>query len=112
MIASVVKIDCNNIRDWPSFHDEFNRVLEFPSFYGRNMDAWIDCMSRLDEPIEQLTGIHCEPGKVMTLELNNIRTLIEKCPEQYAALVECSAFVNWRRIERGGQAVLALSFYS
>jgi hypothetical protein len=30
--------------------------------------------------------------------------------EQYDAIVECSAFVNWRRIERGLPPVLALSF--
>lgn len=34
------------------------------------------------------------------------------CPEQYAALVECTAFVDWRNLESGGGAMLALAFYS
>jgi hypothetical protein len=33
-----------------------------------------------------------------------------RCPEVFDALVECSAFVNWRRIEKGKQGILALSF--
>jgi RNAse (barnase) inhibitor barstar len=28
-----------------SFHEAFASALGFPSWYGRNMDAWIDCMS-------------------------------------------------------------------
>ena|SRR5437868_11967140 len=111
MIVSLAKIDCARIRDWGSFHEEFDRVFEFPPFYGRNMDAWIDCMSSLDEPEAGLSGIHCEPGKVLTIGLDNIREFRSECPEQYSAIIECSAFVNWRRIERGEQPVLALSFY-
>jgi hypothetical protein len=33
-----------------------------------------------------------------------------RCPEQYAAVVECAAFVNSRRIERGDHPILALAF--
>jgi hypothetical protein len=36
---------------------------------------------------------------------------VERCPEQYAALVESSAFVNCRKIDMGEPAVLALSFF-
>jgi hypothetical protein len=111
MMVSLAKIDCARIRDWPSFHEEFNRVFEFPDFYGRNMDAWIDCMSSLDEPEAGLSGIHCEPGKVLTIELGDVGEFRSQCPEQYAAIIECAAFVNWRRIEHGEQPVLALSFY-
>ncbi|HEY4646882.1 MAG TPA: barstar family protein, partial [Steroidobacteraceae bacterium] len=59
VIVSFARVDGSRIHDWASFHDEFNRTFAFPDFYGRNMDAWIDCMSSLDEPSAQLTGIHC-----------------------------------------------------
>jgi len=36
--------------------------------------------------------------------------LKKECPEQYDAVVECAAFVNWRRAEAGDEPVLALSF--
>ena len=70
MIVSFARVDGSRIHDWASF----NRTFAFPDFYGRNMDAWIDCMSSLDEPSAQLTGIHCERGKV----LNAVKPTAEK----------------------------------
>ena len=31
--------------DWESFHTVSAEVFGFPEFYGRNMNAWIDCLS-------------------------------------------------------------------
>ena len=112
MIASLVKVDCARIKDWDTFHDEFHRVLGFPDFYGRNMNAWIDCMTFLDDPGAGMSTIHCDVGKMVTIELENVKEFKKRCPEQYDAIIECSAFVNWRRIETGELPVLALSFYS
>ena len=111
MIVSRATVDCAHITDWETFHDEFQRVFGFPGFYGRNMDAWIDCMTSIDAPEDGMTSIHCEVGKMLTIELENVTVFKEGCVEQYAAIIECSAFVNWRRIERGYLPVLALSFY-
>jgi hypothetical protein len=112
MLVAHAKIECDRITDWPSFHHEFNRVFQFPAFYGKNMDAWVDCMSSLDAPQEGMTCIHCVSGKVLTVELENVKSFMHRCPQQYAAIVESTAFVNWRRIERGLPAVLALSYYA
>ena len=111
MTVNLVKIDCANIKDWGSFHEEFARVLGFPDFYGRNMDAWIDCMSSLSDPNDGMTQIHCEKGEVVTIELANINDFKSRCPEQYDAIIECSAFVNWRLIEIDQPPVIALSFH-
>jgi RNAse (barnase) inhibitor barstar len=86
LIVSSARIDCSRIHDWSSFHEEFDRVFAFPEFYGRNMDAWIDCMSSLDAPEDHLTGIHCERGRVLTIELANVQGFKQRNPEQYAAL--------------------------
>ena len=106
-----VSLDCNSIKDWDSFHDEFARVFGFPAFYGRNMDAWIDCLTSLDTPEDGMSTVHCERGSVVTLALSNVKAFAERCPEQYDALIKCSAFVNWRRLEVGDPSVLALSFH-
>lgn len=110
MIAKLVSIDCGKIHDWDSFHDEFARVFGFPDFYGRNLNAWIDCMTSLDKPDDGMTRIHAAKGNVLTVQLENVVQLREQNPELYAAIVECTAFVNWRRIEGGEPAVLAISF--
>ena len=111
MIESVVQIDCSEIHDWESFHDVFANAFQFPPFYGRNMDAWIDCLSSIDTPEDGLTGIHVEPGEVLTIELSNVESFRERCPDQFQAIIDCAAFVNWRRLESGSQSVLAVSYY-
>ena len=110
MIASLAKIECDNISDWLSFHSEFSRVFGFPGFYGKNMDAWIDCMSSLNNPEEGMTTIHCEEGKRITIELKNAKKLKENHPEIFNAINECTAFVNYRLINSNQYAVLALSY--
>jgi hypothetical protein len=107
---AVVEIDTDRIVDWDSFHDVFHASMGFPGFYGRNMDAWIDCMTDLDEPETRMTSIHVPRGGILVLSLPGAGALAERCPDIYEAIVDCSAFVNWRRMERGGGPVLALSF--
>lgn len=106
----LVRIDAKRIADWVSFHSVFRSVMGFPEFYRANMNAWIDCMTYLDDPAAGMTTQHVQPGGVLTLQIDGIDDFASRCPEQYEALVECSAFVNWRRIEQGALPVLALSF--
>lgn len=105
-----VRIDGASIRDWDTFHDAFQKAFGFPSFYGRNMNAWIDCMSDLDAPEAAMTTVHAPPGVVVALLIDAADDLKRRCPELYAAIVECAAFVNWRRMEQGEPPVIALSF--
>jgi hypothetical protein len=106
-----VNIDGSRIVDWDSFHDVFSEALGFPAFYGRNLDAWIDCMTSLDSPEDGMSTVHVSPEDVLVLCISGVQELRKRCPEIYNSLIECAAFVNWRRIELGEQAVLALSFY-
>ncbi len=105
----VVAIDGDRIVDWDSFHDAMSEAFAFPAWYGRNMNAWIDLMTYLDEDWAT-TGFFVEAGEMVTLDIRNARPLHERCSEIYDALVECSAFVNWRRMETGGAAYLCLAF--
>lgn len=105
-----VTIDCERIVDWDTFHDEFARAFGFPSFYGRNMNAWIDCLTSIDCPEDSMTEVHCHPGSCLNIQLLNAGSLKERIPELVETLEECAAFVNFRRIERGQKAVLSLSY--
>ena len=106
-----IQIDGSKITDWDSFHDYFSKTFGFPQFYGRNMNAWNDCMTSLDAPDDGMSSVQVAPGDVMVLCISGAGELKKRCPEIYDALVECSAFVNYRRIEVGESAVIALSFY-
>ena len=105
-----ISINTDKIVDWDSFHDVFAEALGFPCFYGRNMNAWIDCMTCLDCPEDGMTSIHVDPGQVLILELSDATSFASRCPEIYDAVIECSAFVNYRRLEQDDPAVLALSY--
>jgi hypothetical protein len=108
----MVTLDTRQIRDWPTFHDVVAKAFGFPEFYGRNMDAWIDCMTSLDSPEDGMPNVHAEPGGVLVLQLDHVADFMKRCRQQYDSLVECAAFVNWRRIDVGEPPVLILSYDS
>jgi len=102
-------IDASRVHDWGSFHDECQRVFGFPDFYGRNMDAWIDCMTDLDKN-DGMRSFTLRPGEVLALRIDGYLDLKLRQPRIAEAIVECSAFVNFRRIEAGEPPVIALVF--
>lgn len=103
----LIRIDSRRIHDWESFHDVFTNAFGFPGFYGRNMNAWIDCMTCLDEVEAGMTTIHGTSSDPVVLQLDEVDHLPY---EIYEVLVDCAAFVNWRRIELGEPAILMLSY--
>ena len=105
-----MRIDANEIVDAESFHSVFAAALGFPAFYGRNMDAWIDCLSYLDDPNAGMTSIHVQPGQILSLVIDHAADFKARCPELFVALIECAAFVNWRCVETGNAPVLAVAF--
>jgi len=104
----IIVIPVAQITDWESFHKVFQQTLGFPNFYGHNMDAWIDCMTYIDAPGDALSDITVSPGEILVLRINHAQDFKTRCPEQYEALIECSAFVNFRRVEVGEAPVIAL----
>ena len=103
----VIHLDAARLCDWDSFHSVFASTFGFPNFYGRNMDAWIDCMTDLSEDTG-MTTIHGSPTDPVILHLDNADALPT---DIFDALVECAAFVNWRRIQAGESPVLMLAFH-
>ncbi len=106
----LVSLDARLIMDWEAFHNEFAKLFGFPGFYGRNMNAWIDCMSYLDEPQAQMTTVRLKPGEIVVLQLDHVDELRRQFPDGYNAVIECSAFVNYRKREVGEPPVIALAF--
>ncbi|MBK5302173.1 MULTISPECIES: barstar family protein [Gammaproteobacteria] len=107
---TMVQVDANLITDWQTFHSVFAEKFGFPGFYGRNMDAWVDCLSYLDDPSAEMSSIHVQRGQTLSLVIDNAQSFKHRCPEQFEALVECAAFVNWRIVVAGGTPLLALAF--
>ncbi len=110
MKPTIVKIPVDEIVDWESFHTVFARELGFPDFYGRNMNAYIDCLTSIDEPLDGLTKIHGTQEAGLLLDLGDCTEFAQRCPEQYEAILDTAGFVNYRRMVIGEDPVISLSF--
>lgn len=108
MNCTIKKIDCSEILDWPSFHDVFISAFGFPDFYGRNLSAWVDCMTSLED---DFSGFVVEKGKMVVLQLDHGQKLKDRSPEIWNAILELAAFVNYRRLECDQPPILIVSFY-
>jgi RNAse (barnase) inhibitor barstar len=91
-----IQLNTTSIHDWSSFHQVFKETVGFPEFYGANMDAWIDCMSYLNDQTAEMSRITIEPGEMLSLEVLETAEFRKRCPEQFDALIECAAIVNHR----------------
>lgn len=110
MNAVLVEFDATAIHDWPSFHDVSAATFGFPNVYGRNMDAWIDCMTYRDDD-DGMAAVNVKAGEAITIQVNGYQGLKSRCPEVADAINECVAFVNWRRIDCGDAPILFLSYH-
>lgn len=121
MQTVIVPIPAHRIVDRGSFHAVFREALGFPDFYGRNMDAWIDCLTDHCEPgrdgvdgdeprVFGMTALMIPPDTLLTLRIDGATDFARRCPEQHRALIECTAVVNERRVGDGKAPRLALLF--
>jgi RNAse (barnase) inhibitor barstar len=81
------------IIDWHSFHDEFQRAFRFFDGYGRNLDAWIDCMTDLHGP-NSLSGLVLPFGEPIEIVLNDSAALAELHPEIFAEFIKLVGYAN------------------
>ena len=103
----IAEVDLRAVNDWDTFDDVFAGALGFPEFYGRNMNAWIDCLTYGDD---SMTAFEFGPADPLTLQLRGCKVLRDRCPDLFEAIVDCASFVNWRRIQMGDAPVLMLSY--
>src|SRR5262249_447676 len=106
MDVKIVIVPVSEIKDWDTFHAVFARGFGFPDYYGRNMNAWIDLMTYLDDSAN--CGVVVAKGGLVVMRIDSAAEFAARCPEQYQAVIECSAFVNQRRVRRGESPILAL----
>jgi RNAse (barnase) inhibitor barstar len=103
------EIDASEIRDMSSFHEVFARTLKFFDGYGRNMDAWIDCMTDLHGP-RALSSLNLPEGEEINIVLQGTQDLSQRRPEIIRELVECTAAVNRHYRSRSSEVRVAMVF--
>jgi hypothetical protein len=75
------------IHDWDSLHDVFATTLGFFEFYGRNINALIDCLTYRDED-DGMASVTVESDDLLTLQFGAASAFARRCPDQYTALVQ------------------------
>ncbi len=105
-----LSIAAHDILDWESFHNVFADKLGFPDFYGRNMNAWVDCILSIRNPEHGMTNVHLTDG-VLSIYIEDAKFLCEEAPEILKALDDCCAFINYNCVLVGEEPIVALSYY-
>ncbi len=105
--VKIVKLNGKKILE--SFHEYFADIFGFPSWYGKNMDAWIDCMSDLDSDVGTITKNGIEKGQSIVFYIENYKDLKQN-KEIYDDLIECTSFINKRRIYANYPPLIYLAF--
>ena len=106
---ATVRLNTEAITDWQTFHGACREAFGFPDFYGMNMNAWIDCLSYLDEG-DGMSRFQLAEGEKLHVEVPAVEVFNARLPQIFDALVECSAAVNRRYVESGKPPVLSLVF--
>ena len=94
------QLDGAAIRDWDAFHDLSAAAFGFPAFYGRNMNAWIDCLTYVREG-DGMSRFELGPTEPLVIEVFDTKAFNRQAPEIFDAFVDCVASVNQRHAEAG-----------
>lgn len=102
-----VQLDGATIGDWRTFHDQCAAAFGFPAYYGRNMNAWIDCLTYIREG-DGMSRFELGPEAPLVIEVLEAREFKRRAPDVFDALVECTAAVNQRHVAAGEVPALHL----
>ena len=102
-----VRLDARKITGWAAFHEECATAFGFPECYGRNMSAWIDCLSGMRDD-DGMSSFVLGPDDMLHIEVAHSGSLRQTAPAILAALEDCVAEVNERCAEQGENPALSL----
>ena len=102
-----IQLDGECINSWEAFHTECQRAFGFPDYYGRNMNAWVDCLSYLRDE-EGMTKFRLDSDEVLRIEILHASNLKQKTPEILEELTFCVEAINERYEDYGEKPALKL----
>ena len=102
-----VQLEGSLIKDRSAFHDHCAAAFGFPAFYGRNMDAWIDCLTYVRTG-DGMSRFALGPDEQLVIELVGSQDLKDRLPDIFDALIECTIAVNKRYVDTQENAPLQL----
>jgi hypothetical protein len=104
---ATVQLKGANLTDWPAFHAECQSAFGFPAFYGRNLDAWVDCLSYLRDE-EGMTKFRLKPDEVLQIIIADSALMREQAPDMLDEITFCVQGINERYEDYGEKPALEL----
>lgn len=104
-----VRIDESFFKDEKRFHERFAAVMGFPDFYGANWDAWIDCMSYIDQPQEQMSSVTVRTDELLEIVIERQSGDEYWKSVAWASFCVCAAAVNKRFASHGSKTRLVIT---
>jgi len=92
-ICRSVEIDLGTVNTKEEIHERLASALGFPDYYGRNWDAFDECMQDLTTPPSQI-------------RISGVATLETRLPREARLLKQC--FQDFGRSERGRGIVIEI----
>lgn len=90
-----------------AFHEAFARAMGFPAFYGKNWDAWIDCMSYVDDPSMGMSKVSVGKDEPLEIEILVGKRRYHEA-RAWGDFCSCLAAVNARLARNGSKTRLII----
>ncbi|MNJ97373.1 Barstar (barnase inhibitor) [compost metagenome] len=100
-----LSVDFRQVNTLDEMHDVLAKVFDFPVFYGKNINALIDCWSSLRFPEDEMSGITVGKDELVLLEVKGMHHLDQIMMNHLIIAVED---VNKRSMEKIEQQPLIL----
>ena len=105
---ATVHLNGEQLTTWEEFHAQCQGAFGFPDFYGRNLDAFIDCLSYLRDD-DGMSKFRLKPNEKLRIEVKQSEVLRQKAPDILAELAFCIDALNERYADYGELPALELA---
>ncbi len=102
-----LKIDFSGIEDLNSMHELLMEKFGFPNFYGKNVNALIDCLTSLRYPEDGMTKVSLERDEVLQLTVKSFPFSKDMITNHFLIAVQS---VNQRYLMKGMSVPISLLF--
>ena len=76
-------LDGTEIISMSDIHNIFSEELNFPEYYGRNLDALYDCLSDVSEEVEIIIENKAEMEEDLGVSFERLCSLLDDISEEY-----------------------------
>ncbi|AYG99818.1 barstar family protein [Pectobacterium parmentieri] len=104
-IEKSIFLDFSSISNLDELYDELALQFGFPDFFGRNIDAVIDCIFGVRYPDEGMTKINISGSGCLSLNIRNFSSADVKLKDSVIYIVE---FVNYKYQFKGLEPAILL----